>query len=114
MIQLSAISKSFGERVLLDGVTWQINDRERVGLCGPNGAGKTTMLRMLAGLEEPDAGGVVTVATRFRASGTHAPSKKPGSFACMSFTRRRTGQCVEAWDVCDFFGLQAQLGCSPF
>ena len=59
MIQLSAISKSFGERVLLDGVTWQINDRERVGLCGPNGAGKTTMLRMLAGLEEPDAGGVV-------------------------------------------------------
>jgi len=59
MIQLSSLSKSFGERVLLDEVTWQIDDRERVALCGPNGAGKTTLLKMLAGLEEPDAGDVV-------------------------------------------------------
>ncbi|HEX7086524.1 MAG TPA: ABC-F family ATP-binding cassette domain-containing protein [Vicinamibacterales bacterium] len=59
MIQLSGLSKSFGERVLLDSVTWQIDDRERVGLCGPNGAGKTTLLRMLAGLEEPDSGTIV-------------------------------------------------------
>src|SRR5438128_4153728 len=59
MIQLSSLSKSFGERVLLDNVTWQIDDRERVGLSGPNGAGKTTLLKMLAGLEEPDAGVVV-------------------------------------------------------
>ena len=59
MIQLSQLSKSFGERVLLDNVTWQIDDRERVGLSGPNGAGKTTLLKMLAGLEEPDAGVVV-------------------------------------------------------
>ena len=55
MIQLSGLTKSFGDRVLLDHVTWQIDDRERVGLCGPNGAGKTTLLRMLAGLDEPDA-----------------------------------------------------------
>ncbi|HEY3886596.1 MAG TPA: ATP-binding cassette domain-containing protein [Vicinamibacterales bacterium] len=59
MIQLSQLSKSFGERVLLDHVTWQIDDRERVGLSGPNGAGKTTLLRMLAGLEEPDGGAIV-------------------------------------------------------
>ena len=59
MIQLSALSKSFGDRVLLDNVTWQIDDRERVGLSGPNGAGKTTLLRMLAGLDEPDSGVVV-------------------------------------------------------
>ena len=62
MIQLSALTKSFGDRVLLDAVTWQIGDGERVGLCGPNGAGKTTLLKMLAGLEEPDAGRVVTPA----------------------------------------------------
>jgi ATP-binding cassette subfamily F protein 3 len=59
MIQLAALSKSFGDRVLLDTVSWQIDDRERVGLSGPNGAGKTTLLKMLAGLEEPDSGAVV-------------------------------------------------------
>ena len=56
MIQLVQLSKSFGGRVLLDSVSWQIDDRERVGLSGPNGAGKTTLLKMLAGFEEADAG----------------------------------------------------------
>jgi ATP-binding cassette subfamily F protein 3 len=59
MIQLSNLSKSFGDRVLLDSVSWQISDGERVGLSGPNGAGKTTLLKMLAGLDEPDSGTVV-------------------------------------------------------
>jgi ATP-binding cassette subfamily F protein 3 len=59
MIQLSELTKSFGDRVLFDHVTWQITDRERVGLCGPNGAGKTTLLRMMAGLDEPDSGAVL-------------------------------------------------------
>jgi ATP-binding cassette subfamily F protein 3 len=59
VIQLSQLSKSFGERVLLDAVTWQIDDRERVGLSGPNGAGKTTLLKILAGIDEPDGGTVV-------------------------------------------------------
>jgi ATP-binding cassette, subfamily F, member 3 len=59
VIQLSQLSKSFGERVLLDSVTWQIDDRERVGLSGPNGAGKTTLLKMLAGIDEPDGGQIV-------------------------------------------------------
>ncbi len=59
MIQLSSLSKSFGDRVLLEAVSWQIDNRERVGLTGPNGAGKTTLLKMLAGLDDPDAGLVV-------------------------------------------------------
>ena len=59
MIQLVSLTKSFGGRVLLDGVSWQIGDGERVGLSGPNGAGKTTLLKMLAGLEESDAGSIV-------------------------------------------------------
>jgi ATP-binding cassette, subfamily F, member 3 len=59
MIQLAALSKAFGDRVLLNSVSWQIDDRERVGLAGPNGAGKTTLLKMLAGLDEPDGGAVV-------------------------------------------------------
>jgi ABC-type Mn2+/Zn2+ transport system ATPase subunit len=59
MIQLTGLTKSFGERILLDDVTWTVGDGDRVGLCGPNGAGKTTLLRMLAGIDEPDRGGVV-------------------------------------------------------
>src|SRR5947209_8125262 len=59
MIQLQELTKAFGDRVLLDHVTWQITPRERVGLCGPNGAGKTTLLRMMGGLEEADSGAIL-------------------------------------------------------
>jgi ATP-binding cassette subfamily F protein 3 len=59
VIQLSGLTKAFGERILLDDVTWQVDDGDRVGLCGPNGAGKTTLLRMLAGLDDPDKGLIV-------------------------------------------------------
>src|SRR4029453_8339835 len=59
LIQPSSLTKSFGERVLLDNVTWQVNAGDRVGLAGPNGAGKTTLLRMLAGFDEPDSGNIV-------------------------------------------------------
>src|SRR6266853_1630322 len=63
MIQLQELTKSFGDRVLFDHVTWQITDRERVGLCGPNGAGKTTLLRMMAGLDEPHSGAILKPST---------------------------------------------------
>ena len=59
MIQLSDLTKSFGDRTLLEHVTWQIGDGDRVGLCGPNGAGKTTLLKMLAAIDEPDSGAIV-------------------------------------------------------
>ena len=56
MLQLQDVTKAFGEKTLLEHVTWQVGERDRVGLCGPNGAGKTTLLKMLAGMDEPDAG----------------------------------------------------------
>ncbi len=59
MIRISSLTKTFGDRVLFDAVTWQISDGERVGLCGPNGSGKTTLLKIFAGLEECDRGSVV-------------------------------------------------------
>jgi ATP-binding cassette subfamily F protein 3 len=63
VIQLSELTKSFGDRTLFDRVTWQIGDGDRVGLCGPNGAGKTTLLKMLAGLDEPDSGAIIRPST---------------------------------------------------
>ena len=58
MIQLGGVSKGFGGHVLFRDVSWDIGDRERIGLVGPNGAGKTTLCRMLAGVDDPDSGQV--------------------------------------------------------
>ena len=58
MLQLSSLTKGFGDRTLFENVTWRLSAGDRVGLCGPNGAGKTTLLRMLAGQDEPDAGAI--------------------------------------------------------
>ena len=56
MLHISNLHKAFGDRVLFDKVSWQLQPGQRVGLSGPNGAGKTTLLRMLSGEVEPDAG----------------------------------------------------------
>ena len=56
MLHISNLHKAFGDRVLFDKVSWQLQPGMRVGLCGPNGAGKTTLLKMLSGEVEPDAG----------------------------------------------------------
>src|SRR5262245_62146495 len=56
MIHVEGLTKRYGERVLLEDVSWHVKKRDRIGLSGPNGAGKTTLLKMLAGLEEPDEG----------------------------------------------------------
>ena len=58
MLQLSALHKAFGDRVLFDQLNWHVQPGNRVGLCGPNGAGKTTLLKMMAGEVEPDAGDI--------------------------------------------------------
>ena len=58
MIHIEGLTKRYGDRVLLEHVSWHVKKRDRIGLSGPNGAGKTTLLRMLAGFEEPDAGKV--------------------------------------------------------
>ncbi|HEY7436484.1 MAG TPA: ABC-F family ATP-binding cassette domain-containing protein [Methylomirabilota bacterium] len=58
MISLDAVSKGYAGQELLRGMSWRIGRGERIGLVGPNGAGKTTLCRILAGVEEPDAGRV--------------------------------------------------------
>ncbi|GAC1614922.1 MAG: ABC-F family ATP-binding cassette domain-containing protein [Ktedonobacteraceae bacterium] len=52
------VGKSFGAERIFSGITFQINEYDRIGLVGPNGAGKSTLLNILARREEPDEGSV--------------------------------------------------------
>ena len=59
LVSLNAVRKSFGSRAVLDGLDFAIEPGARVGVVGANGSGKSTMLKLIAGLEEPDAGTAV-------------------------------------------------------
>lgn len=56
MIRAEALTKKFGDKTAVDGISFQVEGGEIYGLLGPNGAGKTTTLSMLSGLLAPDAG----------------------------------------------------------
>jgi ATP-binding cassette ChvD family protein len=61
VIDVEGLSKSYGDRLLIDNLTFKLPPGGIVGIIGPNGAGKTTLFKMLTGQEQPDAG-TVTVA----------------------------------------------------
>jgi ATP-binding cassette subfamily F protein 3 len=58
LLSLQNVRKHFGPEPVLDGVTFDLRKGERAALVGPNGAGKTTLMRIIAGDEEPDGGGL--------------------------------------------------------
>src|SRR5438874_1970249 len=58
ILSVIQVSKSYGAERIFDGVSFQINEDDRIGLIGPNGAGKSTLLNILARREEPDEGSV--------------------------------------------------------
>ena len=59
LINLTGISKSYGDHVVLDDLNLYIRENEFITLLGPSGCGKTTTLRIIGGFETPDAGSVV-------------------------------------------------------
>lgn len=69
IVEVRNISKSFGGRLVLKNVTFQIGRGTVTGLVGENGAGKSTLLKILAGIEQPDAGTVVHHGTEIALAG---------------------------------------------
>lgn len=59
LVTAEHLTKSYTERLLFDDTDFSINEGEKVGLIGINGTGKSTLLKIVAGLEEPDSGRVV-------------------------------------------------------
>src|SRR6201991_4650461 len=59
VIEFKNVSKSYGDRLLIDNLSFKIPPGAIVGIIGPNGAGKSTLFRMLTGREEPDSGEIV-------------------------------------------------------
>ncbi|BBF91572.1 energy-dependent translational throttle protein EttA [Blastochloris tepida] len=56
VISFKDLSKAFGDKLLIDGLSFELPPGGIVGVIGPNGAGKTTLFRMITGQEQPDAG----------------------------------------------------------
>ena len=59
VIEFRNVSKAFGDRLLMDNISFTIPPGAIVGIIGPNGAGKSTLFKMVAGLDKPDSGEVV-------------------------------------------------------
>jgi len=60
MIRVENLTKSFGDRLIFDEISFSLSSKQRVGLVGQNGHGKTTLFQMINGDEQPDSGSVVT------------------------------------------------------
>lgn len=58
VIEFDGVTKSFGDRVLIDNLSFKVPAGAIVGIIGPNGAGKSTLFRMISGQEKPDSGTV--------------------------------------------------------
>lgn len=58
-LQVENLTKSYGDRMLFDSVTFGVNEGDKIGLIAKNGTGKSTLLRILSGSEAPDSGNVI-------------------------------------------------------
>ena len=60
MLTIENVSKTYGEKQLFNNISITIGEKERVGLIGINGTGKSSLLKIIAGLDQPDDGKIIT------------------------------------------------------
>ena len=117
VVEVSNLRKSYGDRLLIDDLSFSVPKGAIVGIIGPNGAGKSTLFRMMSGQEQPDSGSIVlgdtvklasvdqfrdsmdgskTVGRSFRRAGHHAHRQhrdaEPRLCRPLQLQGRRSGQ----------------------
>ena len=105
-VEFDTVSKSFGQRVVVDEFTLQIQAGERVVLFGPSGCGKTTVLRLLAGLAVPDKGSIEINGLVVAANGRSLLEPEERNVG-MVFQDLALWPHLSVWDNLDF-GLKAR------
>ena len=85
------ITLSFGDHAVLDSVDVGLAGRDRVGVVGPNGTGKTTLLRVLAGLQQPDRGSVSLAPSSATVGYLPQEPERQAGETVLEFLARRTG-----------------------
>ena len=98
LLTIEHLTKSYTERLLFDDASFSINEGEKIGLIGINGTGKSTLLKIVAGLEEPDDGSVVrgrNLDIRFLSQN---PKFHDGDTILESIVRENEGH-AHVWDL---------------
>ncbi len=85
VVDFEGLNKAFGDRMLIDDLTFKLPPGGIVGVIGPNGAGKTTLFRMITGQEKPDQGTITVGEACISAMST---SRATSSTARRPFGRR--------------------------
>lgn len=98
LLTIEHLTKSYTERLLFDDTVFSINEGEKVGVIGINGTGKSTLLKIAAGLEEPDQGSVVKGRNLYIRYLPQNPVFEPGYTVLESVIRENEGH-EQAWDL---------------
>ena len=80
IINIEHIHKIFGEKIIFQDASFGIQEGDKIGIVGINGTGKTSLLRMVAGLDEPDSGQIIRQITAHRLPSPE--SSISGTFHC--------------------------------
>ena len=79
VIEVTDLTKRYGDRAAVDGVSFSVEEGEIFGILGPNGAGKTTTVESIAGLRTPDAGTIRVLGLDPRTGPRPAPHRSSAS-----------------------------------
>lgn len=98
LLTIEHLTKSYTERLLFDDTSFSINEGDKVGLIGINGTGKSTLLKLVAGLEEPDGGSVVRNRNLDIRYLSQNPEFQEGDTILKSIVRDNEGH-AHVWDL---------------